>query len=126
MIPVKYNIRNLRVRWVTTLMTVVGTGLVVWATVLSFGLSDGLELALREKLDINKVNFEIVGYFEAGGSAAESEVWTDLRDLTSARRTPAALSAVNLRARDSAAKTALLARIKDDKQFKLDAVDEAE
>ncbi len=33
MIPIKYNIRNLRVRWVTTLMTVVGTGLVVWATV---------------------------------------------------------------------------------------------
>ena len=241
MIPVKYNIRNLRVRWVTTLMTVVGTGLVVWATVLSFGLSDGLEHALRisgddldlivlrkgsteetssnidqnlarevatldgiarddagqpkcsaefvtiltkprrhnggttnlivrglqeggrglrpgfqiargrylrpgvneaitsarmaerfenlalgEKLEINKVNFEIVGYFEAGGSAAESEVWTDLRDLTSARRTPAALSAVNLRARDSAAKAALLARIKDDEQFKLDAVDEAE
>ncbi len=239
MIPVKYNIRNLRVRWVTTLMTVVGTGLVVWATVLSFGLSDGLEHALRisgddldlivqrkgsteetsstidqnlarevatldgiardddgqplcsaefvtiltkprrnnggmtnlivrglqqggrslrpdfrivrgrdlrpgvneaitssrmaerfenlalgEKLDINKMNFEIVGYFEAGGSAAESEVWTDLRDLTSARRTPAALSAVNLRARDSAAKAALLSRIKDDDQFKLDAVDE--
>ncbi|HEY2252223.1 MAG TPA: ABC transporter permease [Planctomycetaceae bacterium] len=241
MIPLKYNIRNLRVRWVTTLMTVVGTGLVVWATVLSFGLSDGLEHALRisgdeldlivlrkgsteetssnidqnlarevatldgiarddagqpkcsaefvtiltkprrhnggttnlivrglqeggrglrpdfrivrgrdlrpgvneaitssrmaerfenlalgEKLDINKVNFEIVGYFEAGGSAAESEVWTDLRDLTSARRTPEALSAVNLRARDSTAKTALLSRIKDDEQFKLDAVDEAQ
>jgi putative ABC transport system permease protein len=240
MIPVKYNVRNLRVRWVTTLMTVVGTGLVVWATVLSFGLADGLEHALRisgddldlivlrkgsteetssnidqdhareivtldgiardeagqpmcsaefvtiltkprrhnggttnlivrglqeggrglrpgfkivrgrdvrpglneaitsermaerfenlalgEKIEINKVNFEIVGYFEAGGSAAESEVWTDLRDLTGARRTPDALSAVNLRARDSAAKLALLRRIRDDKQFKLDAVDEA-
>src|SRR5262245_7140264 len=46
MIPVKYNIRNLRVRWVTTLMTVVGTGLVVWATVLTFGLTDGLDHAL--------------------------------------------------------------------------------
>jgi putative ABC transport system permease protein len=241
MIPVKYNVRNLRVRWVTTLMTVVGTGLVVWATVLSFGLADGLEHALRisgddldlivlrkgsteetssgidqdlareittldgiarddagqpmcsaefvtiltkprrnnggttnlivrglqeggrglrpgfkivrgrdlrpglneaitsermaerfenlslgEKLDINKVNFEIVGYFEAAGSAAESEVWTDLRDVTSARRTPGALNSVNLRARDSAAKAALIARIRDDKRFKLDAVDEAE
>jgi putative ABC transport system permease protein len=47
MIPVKYNIRNLLVRWVTTLMTVLGTGLVVWATVLTFGLTDGLEHALR-------------------------------------------------------------------------------
>src|SRR5579864_534428 len=55
MIPVKYNVRNLRVRWVTTLMTVVGTGLVVWATVLSFGLADGLEHALRisgDELDL--------------------------------------------------------------------------
>lgn len=199
MIPVKYNVRNLRVRWVTTLMTVVGTGLVVWATVLTFGLTDGLDHALRisgdpldlivlrkgttqetssnidqkvakeianlggiatdssgqplcssefvtiltkprrnnggttnlivrglqdigrglrpgftivrgrdvrtgvneaitsermaqrfenlalgEKLEINKVHFEIVGYFEAAGSSAESEVWTDLRDLTGA------------------------------------------
>ncbi|MBS0265087.1 MAG: ABC transporter permease [Planctomycetes bacterium] len=239
MITLKYNIRNLRVRWVTTLMTVVGTGLVVWATVLSFGLSDGLEHALRisgddldlivlrkgsteetsssieqkpareiatldgiakddageplcssefvtiltkprrnnggttnlivrglqsggralrpgfkivkgrdlqpgvneaitsermaerfenlrigEQLEINKVNFEIVGYFEASGSAAESEVWTDLRDVTSARRTPDALSAINLRARDLDSKNRLIARIRDDKQFKLDAVDE--
>jgi putative ABC transport system permease protein len=241
MIPVKYNVRNLRVRWVTTLMTVVGTGLVVWATVLSFGLADGLEHALRisgddldlivlrkgsteetssnieqnlarqiasldgiahdeegeplcsaefvtiltkprrngggttnlivrglqkggrnlrpgfriargrdlqpgrneaivsermaerfenlalgEKLEINKVNFEIVGYFEAGGSAAESEVWTDLRDLTGARRTPEALSAVNLRARDEAARQALIKRVRDDEQFQLEAVGEAE
>src|SRR5579872_3799243 len=231
MIPIKYNIRNLRVRWVTTLMTVVGTGLVVWATVLSFGLSDGLDHALRisgddldlivlrkgstdetssnidqklarevanldgiardnsgepmcsaefvtiltkprrhdggttnlivrglqeggrglrpnfrivrgrdvrpglneaitsermaerfenlalgEKLEINKVNFEIVGYFEAAGSAAESEVWTDLRDVTSARRTPGALSSVNLRVRDEQSKLALLNRIRDDEQ----------
>jgi putative ABC transport system permease protein len=239
MIPVKYNVRNLRVRWVTTLMTVLGTGLVVWATVLTFGLTDGLEHALRisgdpldlivlrkgttaetsstidqnvakelanldgiatddsgqplcssefvtiltkprrgnggttnlivrglqdvgrrlrpgfkitrgrdlkpgvneaitsermaerfqnlaigEKLEINKVLFEIVGYFEADGSSAESEVWTDLRDLTGARRQPGALSIVNLRCRDEAAKTALLKRIRDDERFKLDAMDE--
>jgi putative ABC transport system permease protein len=239
MIPVKYNVRNLRVRWVTTLMTVIGTGLVVWATVLTFGLTDGLEHALRisgdpldlivmrkgasdetsstveanvareiatldgiaqtaagapicssefvtiltrprrnnggttnlivrglqeegrslrpgfkitngrdirpglneavtsermaarfqnlaigEKLEINKVNFEIVGYFEANGSAAESEVWTDLRDLTSARREPGAISIVNLRARDQASMKTLIERLRDDKQFKLEAIDE--
>ena len=27
MIPLKYNVRNLRVRWITTVMTVFGTGL---------------------------------------------------------------------------------------------------
>ena len=239
MIPAKYNVRNLRVRWVTTLMTVVSTGLVVWATVLTFGLVEGLEHALRisgepldlivlrkgtteetsssieqnvakeisnlegiatdatgqplcssefvtiltkprrgdggttnlivrglqemgramrpsfkivrgrdvkpgvnevitsermaerfqnlalgEKLEINKVLFEVVGYFEAAGSSAESEVWTDLRDLTGARRTHEALSCVNLRCRDEAAKSALLKRLREDEQFKLDAIDE--
>ena len=239
MIPAKYNIRNLRVRWVTTLMTVLGTGLVVWATVLSFGLADGLEhalsitgneldlivlrkgsneesssgieqrlarqvatldgiardadgqpmcsvefvtiltaprrgdagttnmiirgleqagrglrpdfrivagrdvepglseaitsprmaerfenLGLGETLVINKVDFKIVGHFEAGGSAAESEVWTDLRDLTTARRTPGAVSSVNLRAAGDSAKAALIERIENDEQFNLKVVDE--
>jgi putative ABC transport system permease protein len=239
MVPLKYNVRNLRVRWMTTLMTVLGTGLVVWATVLSFGLADGLEHALLisgdelelivlrkgsqdevssgieqrlarevatlngialddagsplcsvefvtiltkprrndggttnmivrgledvgrklrpgftivegrdvqpglneaitsrrmaerfentaigEKLEINQVEFQVVGYFEADGSAAESEVWTDLRDLTSVRRTPGAVSSVNLRARDAAAKQALVNRIENDEQFNLKVVDE--
>lgn len=241
MIPFKYNVRNLRVRWVTTLMTLLGTGLVVWASVLTFGLTDGLEHALRissndldlivlrkgstdetssgveqriareienlegiqrdekgnpmcsvefvtiltrprrgnggttnlivrglepvgrnlrpgfqivqgrdlqpgvnevvtshrmadrfenlrigEKLEINKVDFEVVGYFEADGSAVESEVWADLRDLTGARRTPGAVSSVNLRARDAAAKEQLIKRIRDDEQFNLKVVDETE
>ncbi len=239
MIPAKYNIRNLRVRWVTTVMTVLGIGMVVWATVLSFGLADGLEhallitgndldlivlrkgsqdevssgiqqqlarevatlegiardnegspmcsieyvtiltkprrgdggttniivrglehmgrklrpgfkivegrdikpglnqaitskrmaarfrnTALGEKLDINQVDFEIVGYFQADGSAAESEVWTDLRDLTGARRQPGAVSSVNLRARDAVAREDLINRIQNDEQFNLKAVDE--
>ena len=239
MIPAKYNLRNLRVRWVTTLMTVLGTALVVWASVLSFGLTEGLEhallitgnkldlivlrkgsqdetssgleqkitrqistlegiardangqpmcsvefvtiltqprrnnggttnlivrgleqagralrpgfqitegrdikpgvneaiasramaerfenLGLGSKLEINKVDFTIVGYFAAEGSAAESEVWTDLRDLTNARRTPEAVSSVNLRVTDEAAKQALINRIQDDEQFNLKVVDE--
>jgi putative ABC transport system permease protein len=241
MIPIKYNVRNLRVRWVTTTMTIVATGLVVWATVLTFGLVDGLKhalqisgdkldlivlrkgsteetssnidqkvareianlegisrdetgqplcssefitiltkprrgnggttnlivrglqpvgrrlrpgfkivkgrdiepgkneaitsqrmaerfenLALGEKLEINQVDFQVVGYFEAAGSAAESEVWTDLRDVTSARRTPEALSVVNLRARDDETKKKLIDRVRLDEQFKLHAIDEQE
>lgn len=241
MIPLKYNVRNLRVRWVTTAKTVLGTGLVVWASVLTFGLTDGLEHALTissneldlivlrqgstdetssgieqriareienlegiqtdekgkplcsvefvtiltrprrgdggttnlivrglemvgrdlrpgfritegrdinpgvneaitsrrmaerfqnlrigETLEINKVGFDVVGYFEADGSAAESEVWTDLRDVTGARRTPGAVSSVNLRARDTNAKEQLIARIRDDEQFNLKVVDETE
>ncbi len=239
MIPAKYNIRNLRVRWVTTLMTVIGTGLVVWAAVLTFGLIDGLEhslritgheldlivlrkgstdetssgieqslarqvatldgiaggssgqplcsvefvtiltkprrnnggttnlivrgledvgrelrpdfritegrdikpgvnevitsermaqrfenLAIGEQLEINKVMFNVVGYFEASGSAAESEVWTDLRDLTAARRTPEVSSSVNLRATDAAARDKLMDTLETNDQFNLTAVRE--
>lgn len=239
MIPIKYNIRNLRVRWVTTLMTVLATGLVVWATVLAFGLANGLDHALRvtgdvndvlvlrkgsdgetsssiesrvareianlgevardenqtpmcseefvtiltkprrnnngttnlivrglqpigralrpnfkivegrdlkpgvneaitsrqmasrfenlaigEKLEVNKVNFEIVGYFEAGGSAAESEVWMDIKDLTGARRTQGAISVVNLRANNQMDRDAILTRLQEDEQFKLKAITE--
>jgi putative ABC transport system permease protein len=47
MIPVKYNVRNLRVRWVSTLMTVLGTGLVVWSSCIIFGLVDGLQHSLN-------------------------------------------------------------------------------
>jgi putative ABC transport system permease protein len=46
MIPLKYNVRNLRVRWKTTMMTVMGTGLVVWSSCILFGLVEGLEHSL--------------------------------------------------------------------------------
>lgn len=239
MIPAKYNLRNLRVRWMTTLMTVLSTGLVVWASVLSFGLTDGLQYALKvtgheldlivvrkgatdeissgveqkvarevaslpgiakdaqgqpqcsvefvtiltkprrnnggtvnlivrglenvgrtmrpdfkivqgrdiepgkfealtsrsmaarfenlaigEKLEVNRQFFEIVGYYEAAGSAAESEVWTDLRDLTIARKTPAAVSSICLRAESPEQRDALIALLADDKRFKLNAIRE--
>jgi putative ABC transport system permease protein len=235
----KYVVRNLRVRWVTTLMTVLAIGLVVWASVLTFGMIDGLEhalstsgdpldlivlrkgsndemsssietqaardianlsgialsaegkplcssefvtiltkprrnnggttnlivrglnpegrllrprfrivegrdlkpgvneaitsrsmarrfenLGLGETIEINKIDFRIVGIFEAGGSSAESEVWTDLRDLTSSQRVPGAVSVVNLRAQDDAAQQSLMNLVTDDEQFKLKAISE--
>jgi len=46
MIPLKYNVRNLRVRWVNTLMTVVGTGAIVWSSCILFGLVEGLQHSL--------------------------------------------------------------------------------
>jgi putative ABC transport system permease protein len=81
-------------------------------------------LGIGEKLEINKSSFEIVGIFTAGGSAAESEVWTDLRDLTSSQRLPNAISSVNLRAENKESLVGLVDRIRDDEQFKLKAVDE--
>lgn len=47
MIPLKYNVRNLRMRWVGTLMTILGTGLVVWSSCILFGLVQGLQHSLN-------------------------------------------------------------------------------
>lgn len=239
MVPIKYNLRNLRVRWMTTLLTVISTGLVVWASVLCFGLTDGLRYALRvtgheldlivlrkgstdeigsgieqrvarevsslpgiakngegrplcsvefvtvltkprrnnggtvnmtirgledvgrelrpdfkivegrdiepgkfeaitsrsmaarfenlaigEKLEINRQPFTVVGYFEAAGSAAESEVWSDLRDITLARKTPAAVSSVCLRAESPEQRDALVKLMAEDERFLLSAIGE--
>src|SRR3954454_15953471 len=46
MIPIKYNTRNLRVRWMTTLLTVTGTGMIVWSSCLLFSLVEGLQHSL--------------------------------------------------------------------------------
>jgi putative ABC transport system permease protein len=244
-IPVKYNVRNLRVRWVTTLMTALFTGLLVCASVLVFGLVDGLMHAftvsadeqklivlrkasdnetnsqvdgptarrlgdlegiaidpatgekmwsremvtiqtkprrgdtiavnlivrgmtpagrslrpgfqivegrdlrpgtneaitspsiarrfqncgLGEKLNINGTDFQIVGLFQAGGSTAESEVWTDVNNLRQAKRFSVEVySAVILQAASRSARDAIVQRIQsDDDEFKdLEAKDEKE
>lgn len=243
MIPFKYNLRNLRVRWVTTLMTSLFTGLLVCASVLVFGLVDGLlhaftvsadeqklivlrkgsdneissqvdgetarklknldgiandpvtgqpmwsaemvtiqtkprrgdtidvnlivrgmstvgrslrsgfqivegrdlrsgtneaitsrnvaerfqNCGLGEKLNINGTEFEIVGLFAAGGSTAESEVWTDSINLRAARKLPdERYSLVMLQTSSREARDAIVNRIEtDNDEFKdLDVKDE--
>lgn len=242
MIPIKYNMRNLRVRWGTTIRTSVATGLMVCASVFTFGMVEGLAHAfnvssdelklfilrkgsedeigsqvdartardlatlegvalddalqpicsaenvtiltkprrgdtvsvnltvrgltgigrvlrpgfriingrdlqpgkneaitsrsiaerfqncgLGETLTINGVPFGIVGLFEANGSVAESEVWTDVRDLLAARKLPEEyITSVILLARDRAARDALVHRIDTDEQFNLKVKDERE
>ncbi len=241
MIPLKYNLRSLSVRWVTTLLTCLAIGIVVCASVLTFGMIEGIEhaltssgdatdliimrkgsnnelsstiaptaardlinldgiakdaqgqpLASREfitvliqprrnaggtanvivrgldkvgrelrpnftivegrdleagvnelivsksistrfenlgldgSIEINNVDFKVVGLFEAGGSAAESEVWADLRDLTSAQRYNGAVSVVNMRVPEEADRQAIIDRVRENDQFKLSAVVESD
>ncbi|WP_435010095.1 ABC transporter permease [Tundrisphaera lichenicola] len=47
MVPIKYNVRNLKVRWVNTLMTILGTGLIVWSSCALFSLVEGLQHSLN-------------------------------------------------------------------------------
>ena len=240
MIPLKYNVRNLRVRWVNTLMTVLGTGLVVWSSCILFGLVDGLQHSLRvsgdpldliimrkgstaetnsgfslktadqittlsgiakqdglslvakEMLNIpiaerndgsrtniivrgispassklrpqftivqgrdletgkgeavvslnlarrfkgaslggtlkvgEKESYRVVGVFTAGGSAAESEVWVDIKDLERNMGREGYVSSVQLRAASAADLEAIKKTIEGDTQFKLSALRESD
>jgi putative ABC transport system permease protein len=238
-VPLKYNIRSLRARWVSSLMTVLGTALVVWAVVLTFGLADGLDhtlavsgepldlivmrkgataetnsiinestaremaaldgiasdangdkicspelvvvvntprragntsanmiirgvtplakevrtnfhlvagrenkpgvreaissrqmanrfsgAGLDEQLDIFGSKFTIVGLFEAGHSATESEVWTDLEVLGQTTKRESIRSSMQLRANSADDALQLADRISSDEQFGLAALSE--
>ena len=239
MIPLKYNVRNLRVRWKTTLMTVLGTGLVVWSSCILFGLVEGLEhslsisgdpldlivmrkgsstettggfetskadeililpgilrdregqpLAAKELLNIpiaerengtktniiirgvqpasrqlrpnftivagrdfvagkgecivskrmaarfkgaqvggrlvfgSKEIYDVVGIFTAGGSAAESEIWADLKDVEKNTGRDGSVSCVQLRAASSTDCNKLKQTIDDENRFRLAAIPE--
>lgn len=51
MVPIKYNIRSLMARKVGSLMTILGTGMVVWASIFAFGLYAGLENTLTTSVN---------------------------------------------------------------------------
>jgi putative ABC transport system permease protein len=241
MIPLKYNVRNLRVRWVNTTMTILGTGLVVWSSCILFGLVDGLQHSLTvsgdphdlvilrkgsstettsgftsgkaddiatlggiardesgrpmvasellyipvaERVDGSRTNiivrgvqpasrqlrprfaivqgrdfvpgrgecivsrslsrrfrgaslggmlkmgekdaFRVVGLFTAGGSAAESEVWSDFNDLARTISREGTVSSVQLRAASAADLDRIKRTLDGDTQFRLDAIREAD
>jgi putative ABC transport system permease protein len=239
MIPFKYNVRNLRVRWKTTLMTVTGTALLVCSSCILFGLVEGLEhslkvsgdpldlivlrqgasnettggfeakkadelltlggierdergpvaakemlnIALGERVDGTRNNlivrgvqpasralrtdfrivagrdfepgkgecivsrnlstrykggrvgglldfgekerYRVVGVFAAGGGAAESEVWADLKDVERNTGRDGSVSCVQIRAASMKDRDDLKKVIEDGTQFKLSAIPEA-
>jgi putative ABC transport system permease protein len=241
MIPLKYNVRNLRVRWVNTLMTVLGTGLIVWSSCILFSMVDGLQhsqmvsgdpldlvvlrkgssdettsgydlskadelatlngiardetgrpLAAPEILNIpvaervtggrtniivrgvvpvsrtlrpnfrieqgrdfepgrgecivsrslsrrfkgasiggilrfgEKETYHVVGLFTAGGSAAESEVWADIKDVARNMGREGTVSVVQIRAASQPDLERLKATIDNETRFRLAAIREAE
>jgi putative ABC transport system permease protein len=240
MIPIKYNLRNLRVRWKTTLLTTMATGLVVWSSCILFGMVEGLQysltisgdpldlivlrkgssnetgggftsdkaddllnlpgiardnqghpLAAKELLNIplaertngtrtniiirgvqpasrklrpdfkiiagrdldegkgecivsqklarslkgarvggrlqygDKEIYQVVGLFAAGGSAAESEVWADLKDVAKNTGRDGSVSSVQLRAATPDDYARLRHIVDSDTQFKLSAIPES-
>lgn len=241
MVPLKYNIRSLRSRKVGSLMTILGVGMVVWASIFAFGLSSGLDktleiaadpldvivlrkgssseavsavteaaireikakpgiatdatgkqlaaaelvvfaylprvgsdtkvnvtvrgvdslsralrkemrivagrdftpgvreaivstamaerfqdLGLGDKFKLESGEFEVVGVFDAGGGAVESEVWTDQRVLAQLMKRTGAMSSMQLRATSKPAQEALIKTIMDDEQIDLKAITEVD
>lgn len=242
MIPLKYNVRNMRVRWVTTVLTIACTALIVASTCLVFGMASGLRQSLKlsgDPLDLlvlragssnetnsgialstaetvptldgiasdeaghklialellniptvrrrdgnranlivrgvdlpastelrpsfqivegqmfepglgqcivarniargfegaglgeilqvgEKESYRVVGIFTAGGSAAESEVWVDRRDLERNIARDGSITSIQLRAESPEAMRSLQNVLNEDSRFKLKAWSESE
>jgi putative ABC transport system permease protein len=82
--------------------------------------------ALGEEIDVLDTRFRIVGLFEASDSAAESEVWTDLKVLAQASNRTGFVSSVQLRATGPQALLDMKSRLIGDEQFSLKAITERE
>ena len=83
-------------------------------------------LDIGNSLEFRNSEWTVVGVFEDGGSAHESEIWVDLAVAQSAFRRGGTVSSLRLRVDSPASMDALRARIEDDKQLDLKFVPEQE
>jgi len=81
-------------------------------------------LGLDEEFEARGGKFSVVGVFEAGGGAVESEIWTDQSVLAQLVKRTGAMSSVQFRAASKDAQDALINRIKNDEQIDLNAMTE--
>jgi putative ABC transport system permease protein len=73
-----------------------------------------------DTLQFGKGPWQVVGIFDAGGSAYESEVWGDVNQMASDFDRQGAFASAYLRASDPAAALALRDAVSDDQRLKLD------
>ncbi len=79
-----------------------------------------------EQLRFGRGTWRVVGRFESGRSALESEVWVDVRELARDARRPLPYSGFRVRAATGTDLEALARRIGDDPRFTLEAKPETE
>lgn len=84
------------------------------------------DLGLGDKFKLDAGEFEVVGIFDAGGGAVESEVWTDQRVLAQLAKRTGAMSSLQFRAASKPAQEALIETIKKDEQIDLKAITEVD
>lgn len=79
-----------------------------------------------DTLEFGKGLWQVVGVFDAGGTAYESEVWGDVNQMNSDFDRQGVYSSAYLRATDPVAAEALKNRVGDDQRLKLDGALETE
>jgi putative ABC transport system permease protein len=80
-------------------------------------------LDIGDKFRIQATDYTVVGLFDAGGKAFESEIWVDVNSLGAAMNRQS-FTSVLLRAKDQASLEALSKRITDDQKLHLKAMAE--
>ncbi len=76
------------------------------------------------KLTFGRGDWEVVGIMNAGDSAVNSEIWTDLNQAASDYNRSEVLSSALLRANDEVAASALVNDIQADQRLNMDAISE--
>jgi putative ABC transport system permease protein len=77
---------------------------------------------LGDTMDFGKGSWKVVGVFDAGGSAYESEIWGDVNQMASDFDRQGGFASAYLRATDAIAADALKNRVSDDQRLKLDGM----
>jgi putative ABC transport system permease protein len=77
-----------------------------------------------DTMQFGKGPWKVVGIFDAGGSAYESEIWGDVNQMASDFDRQGGFSSAYLRATDPVAAAALKNRVSDDQRLKLDGMPE--
>jgi putative ABC transport system permease protein len=82
----------------------------------------GMEIG--DKFRVQATDYTVVGLFDAGGKAFESEIWVDFNSLASTTKRTEGSSSLLLRVNNSAALDSLAKRISDDQRLQLKALPE--
>jgi putative ABC transport system permease protein len=82
--------------------------------------------SLGDTMEFGKGSWKVVGVFDAGGSAYDSEVWGDVNQMASDFDRQGGYASAYLRATDPVSAEALKNRVSDDQRLKLDGVLENE
>jgi putative ABC transport system permease protein len=77
---------------------------------------------IGDTMEFGKGKWTVVGVFDAGGSAYESEIWGDVNQMASDFDRQGGFASAYLRATDPVAADALKNRVSDDQRLKLDGM----